>query len=314
MFGIFLLGWLVVGNIIVLGLVHRYHPAQWAGIRRNLLGPLDGAVLVRGDYLKLLALALAIDLAVLRGRSAVFAICRFDVSARVDVVLAGLRVFGFGLVLPTLLTAGFLVIIPSSFRLWRHDVLSWLPPLPDGPNVVVSVLIYIVLVDFLRYWWHRAMHAFDVLWQFHAVHHSATSFTILTGNRVHPMEDIVAVPLVVLPLVALGASSTTVFAVYATMRLIDFAQHSMVPFTYGWVGRWLVYSPVGHRVHHSPHKEHWDQNYGDFMPLWDHIFGTWYGGSRVNETLGVADEELESRGVVASIVRPFGDAAIKQVL
>jgi sterol desaturase/sphingolipid hydroxylase (fatty acid hydroxylase superfamily) len=298
-----------VVNVAVLGFVHRYHPFYWAGIRRNVVGPLDGAPLVSVDYLRLLMLAMVIDLLVLRHRSAVFALCRFGVSARVDVVLAALRVFGLGLLMPTLMTAGFVAIIPALVRSWRIDALSWLPSLSDVPNTALKILIYIVVADFLRYWWHRAMHASDLLWRFHAVHHSATSFTILTGNRVHPLEDIVAVPLVIVPLVLLGASTTHVFAVYALMRLIDFAQHSMVPFSYGWCGRWLVYSPVGHRVHHSPEPEHWDLNYGDFMPLWDRLFGTWYEGNRVNEIVGIGDPVVENRGVVASVLMPFAEAA-----
>jgi sterol desaturase/sphingolipid hydroxylase (fatty acid hydroxylase superfamily) len=88
---------------------------------------------------------------------------------------------------------------------------------------------------------------------------------------------------------------------------VDFAQHSMVPFTYGWVGRWLVYSPVAHRIHHSPLEEHWDRNYGDLLPVWDRLFGTWYAGTTVNKTVGLAG--ADEHGIVGSIVRPFGSAS-----
>jgi sterol desaturase/sphingolipid hydroxylase (fatty acid hydroxylase superfamily) len=90
-----------------------------------------------------------------------------------------------------------------------------------------------MIVDFLRYWWHRAMHASKTLWKFHTVHHSATSFTVITGDRIHPVEDVPAVPLVVFPLVLLGATTAQAVIVVTMLRLIDMAQHSILPFTYG---------------------------------------------------------------------------------
>jgi lathosterol oxidase len=77
------------------------------------------------------------------------------------------------------------------------------------------------------------MHASETLWKFHTVHHSATSFTAITGDRIHPVEDVPAVPLVVFPLVLLGATTAQSVIVVTMLRLIDMAQHSILPFTYG---------------------------------------------------------------------------------
>jgi sterol desaturase/sphingolipid hydroxylase (fatty acid hydroxylase superfamily) len=63
----------------------------------------------------------------------------------------------------------------------------------------------------------------------------------------------------------------------------------MLPWTFGWVGRWLLISPVAHRIHHSPEVEHFDRNFGGITPLWDRLFGTWYAGDRVNEQVGCVD-------------------------
>jgi sterol desaturase/sphingolipid hydroxylase (fatty acid hydroxylase superfamily) len=150
-------------------------------------------------------------------------------------------------------------------------------------------------------------HRVDVLWRFHALHHSATSFTLMTGVRVHPIDHLIDTVALTVVLGLVGVTSSSATSVVVAKMAIDFAQHSMVPFTYGGVGKWLVYSPVGHRIHHSPLPEHWDRNYGDLLPVWDRLFGTWYVGSTINEHVGLAAAQHE--GVVASIVRPFGDAA-----
>ena len=40
------------------------------------------------------------------------------------------------------------------------------------------------------------------------------------------------------------------------------------------------------------------------VPLWDHLFGTWYGGGVLNATVGLADPG-PARTLSAEIFRPF---------
>ena len=58
----------------------------------------------------------------------------------------------------------------------------------------------------------------------------------------------------------------------------QFLLHSCLPWTYGWVGRWLVVSPANHRVHHSTLPEHQGRNYSISWVLWDRVFGTYHEG------------------------------------
>ncbi|MFM0126177.1 sterol desaturase family protein, partial [Paraburkholderia sp. RL18-101-BIB-B] len=44
------------------------------------------------------------------------------------------------------------------------------PGVTDQP--VVSFLIYLIVLDFAGYWYHRWQHRFGVWWELHAVHHS----------------------------------------------------------------------------------------------------------------------------------------------
>lgn len=298
----------VFADALAFAAVRVWRPQDWPVLRRHLLGPLDGFPLVRDEYLLTLGAVLLLDLVILRHRSALLALLRFGQSERVDLALASLRIFGLGLALPALATAGLSSLAPRLLREWRVSASDWLPDLPTFSSAILLIITYTVIVDFLRYWWHRTMHKSTRLWHFHEVHHSATSFTVLTGNRVHPVEDLLSVVLVVVPLVLAGASTAQSLAALTVLRLIDMAQHSMMPFTYGVVGRWLVFSPVGHRIHHSPEAEHWGTNFGDFLPIWDRIFGTWYSGSTVNESVGSANPDVEQRGVVAHLALPFRDA------
>ena len=52
-----------------------------------------------------------------------------------------------------------------------------------------SVAMFVV-DDFTKYFVHRWMHNWSVLWAFHKVHHSAETMTPITVYRVHPAEGI----------------------------------------------------------------------------------------------------------------------------
>lgn len=200
-------------------------------------------------------------------------------SARADLFYALLHVTNLYFGVTVLASLGALPAAHLAGRFLRWDLLGGLPPL-------VGTLVLLVILDFFDYWLHRLVHEVDFLWEVHRVHHSATEFTVLTGRRVHPADDALRLVGLALPAAMLGASEVQYLAVQWIVATVDLLQHSPLPWTYGWVGRWLVYSPVGHRLHHSPEPEHQGKNLGNLIPLWDRIFGTWYDGPRVNDEVG----------------------------
>ncbi|HEY9598621.1 MAG TPA: sterol desaturase family protein, partial [Cyanophyceae cyanobacterium] len=52
-------------------------------------------------------------------------------------------------------------------------------------------LIVIVIGDFMGYWTHRINHTNRVLWNVHAVHHSAEIVDWLSAVRVHPRVNLI---------------------------------------------------------------------------------------------------------------------------
>ena len=49
----------------------------------------------------------------------------------------------------------------------------------------------ITLDDFSKFFIHRFMHKWPILWSIHKVHHSATTLTPMTVFRTHPLEGII---------------------------------------------------------------------------------------------------------------------------
>jgi sterol desaturase/sphingolipid hydroxylase (fatty acid hydroxylase superfamily) len=171
------------------------------------------------------------------------------------------------------------------------------------PSIWLRFLIYFVIVDFFNYWIHRIMHEVEFLWQIHKFHHAATDFIIITGNRVHPIEKLFSRSIIFIPLSFIGAPAEMYLGVLIVIEFIDKMQHSMVNWQWGWIGRYLIFSPVGHRIHHSEEEEHWDKNYGDILVIWDKLFGTYYYGSNINEKIGVTENWLNRKGIVYDLIK-----------
>ncbi len=295
--------------VIIFFYIKSRHPLYWPRIRSFALGPLDtwprkGITNFNsyGAYLYSLAGILLVDFLVLRERSAIASLLKFRKSERTDLVVGTASIFGLSLTIPTVLTGGATAFIPQYLTRWRLNFID------DIPSIYVQIVIWLVALDFFHYWWHRAMHQSEVLWQFHAFHHSATTFTIFTGNRIHPIETLMSVVLVSIPMLFVGAPTSSIFLFLFIRRLFDMAQHSFIPATFGSFGKWIIFSPVGHRIHHSDKPRHFDSNYGNIFSFWDHIFGTWYEGDDINETIGIPNNDFNQNGIVSDLVSPFANA------
>jgi hypothetical protein len=78
--------------------------------------------------------------------------------------------------------------------------------------------------------------------------------------------------------------------------------HINVSWDFGWFGRWVMVSPMFHRVHHLKDPKYHDANFGQFLAIWDRIFGTYMDPRKIeNWELGVADREF-SRNYITAII------------
>jgi len=294
---------LTAANVLVMVVVAQFVPGYVDSVQTSL-ARLVVTESSRWDtiskYLAMLGLLLVVELVVLGWRtSSLHRLVVPSPSARVDIVLAGLVITGYGYALALLFSGGLstLVTTGAASASARYTVLAI-----DTPGL--RWVVWFLIADFVKYVYHRACHTLQFLWQAHKVHHAATEFTVLTGNRVHPLEHAGLFICMAIPLLMTGATPGVLFGVYVVQRVIDWLQHSPVNWTYGWFGRWVVFSPIGHRIHHSPLPEHWDKNFGDFLVIWDRLFGTWYDGDVVNDEVGLSTGDWDERGPLDQLLDP----------
>jgi sterol desaturase/sphingolipid hydroxylase (fatty acid hydroxylase superfamily) len=263
-----------------------------------------GDIAPRDTLLALAGILLLEALALGWRNSSVARLVRASRSARADLLIAGVNALGWWPLVLTFFSAGWIWVIEAFTR--HYAALNLLGSL--GP-VWLQFLIVLLVTDFSGYWTHRLSHDFDFLWESHKYHHAATEFTILTGPRNHALEGLFQHLVASIPLAALGVPIKQYVGARAVIYAIELLHHSMAPWTYGWVGQWLIYSPVGHRIHHSPRADQHTSNYGNMLVIWDRLFGTWYAGDDVNETIGLPHNPYNRQGVVVEYLHTVARTA-----
>lgn len=155
--------------------------------------------------------------------------------------------------------------------LWTEYLLPWqlfdLGHLGTASGALIGVLVY----ECIGYFYHRGMHASNLLWRvLHQMHHSAERIDSYSAFWFHPLDMIgwTAVSSLALTImVGLSAPATT--AVLLIVTLLSIFQHTNVR-TPRWLG-YFVQRPESHSWHHA--RDRHRDNYAD-VPLFDILFGT----------------------------------------
>lgn len=189
---------------------------------------------------------------------------------------------------------------------WIHARLAAHGLAPDFASVpwLAQLAIFFVLHTFFDYWTHRIDHT-HVFWPLHRYHHAAEDFAVVTASRQHPV-NFVGVFVFNLPLAALGASPDVLLWVNLLLSVLGYLTHSEIASDWGWFGRWVLQSPLHHRLHHKLSMDTPTGHFG-IMPIWDHLFGTWYGGERPGLPIGVAAPYRHGWWIAPDLLRDYKD-------
>lgn len=155
--------------------------------------------------------------------------------------------------------------------------------LPDDPPwwaFALAVGVALAIGDLVYYWVHRAQHTWNWLWAIHELHHSDEHMNVTTTYRHHWAQvlfDTLTFGFVGVYLLAPppAVAAPAVLIHYVVGHFVHMnARIRLRPI------RWLLVSPQHHRIHHSSEPGHRDRNFAAFFPLWDIVFGTYYGAGR----------------------------------
>ena len=197
------------------------------------------------------------------------------------------------------LCTGYVIVAALS---WLH-VRSAALPLAAAREAFASqpfalcVIEVVMLGDLLAYWGHRAQHRFELLWRFHAVHHSSEHLDWLAANREHPLDGLYTQFLLNLPLILTGFMLDGAAGIVVFRGAWAVFIHSNVRIPLGPLA-WILGSPQLHHLHHE--RSRTTYNFGNLSPWTDLLFRTHRAASLEPPKLG--------------LLEPFPDTFIEMLL
>lgn len=108
----------------------------------------------------------------------------------------------------------------------------------------VSLLMYLVVFDFVDYWIHRGQHHFEWWWRLHSLHHSQQQMTMWSDNRNHLLDDMLRDTILVVVAQLIGVAPGQFVAIVAITQLSESFQHANVRLWFGRLGERLWVSPA----------------------------------------------------------------------
>jgi len=213
---------------------------------------------------------------------------------RTDVVYTLIHRLGLVPMLLFLVLTPIGAVIDGSLRFYGFvppAIEQLIPGLAAWP--LVTLLIYVVIIDAGEYWRHRLQHGLPWWWALHSIHHDQRQMTLWSDDRNHVVDDVLATVWRGTIAMMIGVTPAEFPVVMLAFPLVESLSHANVRLGFGRWGSALLVGPQFHRVHHAieharpPYDGTRGCNFAVIFPIWDAIFGTWRR-ERVFPRTGVA--------------------------
>nr|MCU0240174.1 sterol desaturase family protein [Pyrinomonadaceae bacterium] len=163
-----------------------------------------------------------------------------------------------------LLMAGVFIIygyLWENYRIFTIDLNWW------------TFILLLLGVDFVFYWVHRWGHSINILWAAHSPHHSAEEMNFFVAVRASVTQRLSSF-LFFWVLTIIGFRPEHIYMMTGLHLFIAFLHHTeFIPKL--WRPIELIFTtPSHHRVHHGVNFQYLDKNFGEFLIIWDRIFGS----------------------------------------
>jgi sterol desaturase/sphingolipid hydroxylase (fatty acid hydroxylase superfamily) len=126
------------------------------------------------------------------------------------------------------------------------------PGVSDRP--LISFALYLVVLDFFDYWFHRAQHTFRWWWGLHSLHHSQQNMNLWSDDRNHLLDDLLRDIYLAVIALLIGVQPGQYVLLVALSRMLQSLQHANVRIHFGWLGERSQFCSLvpgmGYRVWH----------------------------------------------------------------
>ena len=166
-----------------------------------------------------------------------------------------------------------------------------------------QVMLYLLGSDLVLYFTHRLFHR-EMLWRFHAVHHSSRHLEWISATRFHPVDTILHGSLADVVMLLLGISPDVLIWIVPFNVGSSAMVHANLDWSFGPF-RYVFASPVFHRWHHTSPALGGSSNFAGTFAFFDVVFGTFYmPADRLPDAYGLNDPDFPV-DFAGQVVNPF---------
>ena len=183
----------------------------------------------------------------------------------------------------------------------------------DKFPLIFTFVIATIIGEFLPYVYHRISHIGKksskisvFLWKIHSIHHLPTSLNWFKTNWVHPINIFLNTLLKMIPLLLLGFPQEIIYLVGITNIVVAYISHANIK-TNTYFLDYLITTPQIHHFHHSKLIDE-AKNFGNIIPFWDLVFGTYYNRKGEVKDVGVVKNDFlypEKKQYIKQLTFPF---------
>lgn len=162
---------------------------------------------------------------------------------------------------------------------------------PSGWPFGLQVVLCLGIIDLFLYLVHRWSHHNEILWSFHAIHHSSKRLYWVNGEKRHPVHQLLEGMPGVTVVMLLGAPHQVVVGALAILGINMMLQHGNIAYRAGWL-RFVFCVAELHRWHHQQEADRSKVNFGAFFAVWDLLFNTYrsHSGHLTSDEVGIETE------------------------
>lgn len=133
----------------------------------------------------------------------------------------------------------------------------------------MSIFMVLGVTEFFVYWVHRLEHDIPFLYKkLHHIHHEFVMVTPFCGWAFHPLDAFFqALPMLCVPLL-FPVHSGLHMGMTLFLSIWGISIHDNI----SWVPSPFFLYAAHHTIHHDKGRK---KNYGQFLTLWDRVFGTY---------------------------------------
>ena len=141
------------------------------------------------------------------------------------------------------------------------------------PKNILTLILTVIIADFIYYWEHRIEHQIRFFWAYHSVHHSSTDYNYTVASRLSWVESCF-LWIFYIPMALLGFDPLLIFLGVQISAAYQTWIHTQKIGRLGWLEK-IINTPALHRVHHASNPHYIDKNFGGILMIWDRLFRTY---------------------------------------